>query len=146
MGTIALATSVVLRGRSMRRDVSILVLAAALVSGCAAQSNWTPTVDTYGDSRAQYASQDLWECRQLAQKASGGTATEVAKGGLLGGLVGAAAGAAIGAAAGNPGMGAAVGAAAGGIGYGTVKGAQSDASYKRTYENCMRNRGHQVIN
>jgi hypothetical protein len=128
------------------KDAAILLLAVAFAAGCAAQTGWTPTIDTYGDSRAQYASQDLWECQQLAKKASGGTASEVAKGGALGGLIGAAAGAAIGAAAGNPGMGAAVGAAAGGIGYGTVKGAQSDAAYKRTYENCMRNRGHRVVN
>jgi len=80
-----------------------------------AQSNWTPTVDTYGNSRAQYLSGDMWECRQLSSQSSGSPAGSAARGALRGGAVGAAGGAAIGAAFGNAGRGAAVGAAAGGM-------------------------------
>lgn len=119
---------------------------AILATGCASQKQWTPTVDTYGDSRAQYVSQDLQECRNLAIQTSGYAPEETVKGAAIGGLVGAAAGAAIGAAFGSAGTGAAVGAAAGGIGYGAAKGAGSEKQFKQAYNNCMRNRGHAVIN
>jgi len=80
-----------------------------------AQSNWTPTVDTFGSSRAQYLSADMWDCRQLASQTSGTRTGSAASGALRGGAVGAAGGAALGAAFGNAGRGAAVGAAAGGM-------------------------------
>src|SRR4030095_7012603 len=79
------------------------------VSACVSQSQWTPTVDTYGDSRAQYVTQDTQECRQLAMQVSGSSTTKAGEGALFGGLLGAAAGAAIGAAAGG-GRGAGMGA------------------------------------
>jgi outer membrane lipoprotein SlyB len=122
-----------------------LGLAAALLSGCVSQSTWSPVVDTYGDARAQYVSRDMEECRQLAMRASGSTTRQTAEGSLVGGLLGAAAGAAIGAAAGSPGMGAAVGAAAGGIGTGVVRGLKTQSTFKRAFDQCMRNRGHTVL-
>lgn len=90
--------------------------------------------------------QDLAECKMLAQQVSGYTPGETIKGGLIGGAIGAAAGAAIGAATGNAGKGAAIGAAAGGIGGGAYKGIDAERKYKDAYIRCMRNRGWNVIN
>ena len=43
----------------MRRLRSIAAIALLLAAAAAvAQSNWTPTVDTFGSSRAQYLSRD----------------------------------------------------------------------------------------
>lgn len=127
------------------RQPAVIVVAALVTAGCVSQTTWTPTVDTYGDSRAQYVSRDLEECRQLALSASGGSGEQAVKGGAVGGLVGAAAGAAIGAAFGAAGTGAAVGAATGGIGTGAVQAVRSNEEFQRVYKNCMRNRGHRVI-
>ncbi len=116
-----------------------------MLTGCVSQSTWSPVVDTYGDARAQYVAQDTEQCRALAMQASGSTTRQTAEGSLFGGLLGAAAGAAIGAAAGSPGMGAAIGAAAGGIGTGAVRGIQTQHTFKRVFNQCMRNRGHNVL-
>lgn len=85
-------------------------------------------------------------CRQLAYQASEGGAglNKTVEGGIVGGAMGAAAGAAIGAATGNPGKGAAVGAMAGGIGGATVNNFEASQEYNTAYENCMRNRGHEI--
>ncbi len=91
------------------------------------------------------ANQDAAECQQMAKNASN-TAMETLQGGAVGGLVGAAGGAALGAIMGSPGQGAAIGAAAGGIGAGAYQGLSADQKYKQIYNNCMRNRGHNVIN
>lgn len=131
----------------MRR--ALLVVAAHLMFGvtCAsAQSNWTPAVDTFGSSRAQYLSRDQWECREIASGASGTRTGGATSGALRGGLVGAAGGAAIGAALGNAGRGAAVGAAAGGLTRGVQGSNQSEAEFRRTFSNCLRARGHNVLN
>ena len=122
------------------------LLTLILLSGCASQTGWQPTVDPYNDPRAAYINQDLMECKMLAQRVSGYTPGETAKGALVGGAIGAAAGAAIGAATGAPGKGAAIGAAAGGMGGGTYKGLDAEAKYKNAYIRCMRQRGHNVIN
>lgn len=116
------------------------------LAGCASQTNWAPTVDAYGDPNAARIQADLMDCRQLAQQAAGGTAAETAKGAVVGGLLGAAAGAAIGAAVGNAGAGAAIGAATGGMGGAAKQGFGAENDYQRTYSNCMRNRGHHVLN
>jgi outer membrane lipoprotein SlyB len=117
-----------------------------LVSACATQQPWTPTVDTYGSSRAQYVSRDMEECRNLAFQVSGHAPDQAVRGAVTGGLVGAAAGAAIGSAFGSAGRGAAVGAAAGGIGMGASRASQAEQAFQRAYVNCMRQRGHTVIN
>lgn len=90
------------------------------------------------------ASQDAEQCRALAKNAAN-TGMEALKSGAVGGLIGAAGGAALGAAMGNAGTGAAIGAAAGGIGGGAYTGLSADQEFKRAYKNCMRNRGHNVI-
>ncbi|MGR9044584.1 MAG: glycine zipper family protein [Gammaproteobacteria bacterium] len=131
----------------MKKSVTgSLVIGSLLLTACASQTGWTPTVDPYGDPNAYRLNQDMAECQQLARQASGGTARETAKGVGVGALIGGAAGAAIGAISGNPAAGAAYGAAAGGFGGGTKQGLDAEYQYKRAYTNCMRNRGHNIIN
>ncbi len=101
-------------------------------------------VHTYQPRRTY--TQDLTECKMLAQQTAGYTPEETVKGGLLGGAIGAAAGAAIGAVLGHAGKGAAIGAAAGGIGGGAYRGLSADQKYKQAYSACMRNRGYNVLN
>lgn len=130
----------------MRRFVSILALPVLAAVGCAGpQSPWSPTVDTFGNSRAQYTSRDMEECRALAGQASGSTGGEAARGAITGGLVGAAGGAAVGAIFGSAGKGAALGAAVGGIGRGVQQASASEATFQRAFNNCMRSRGHNVL-
>ena len=131
----------------MNNILKVSVIGSSLFfSACASQTNWSPTVDPYGDPNPQRINQDLYECKQLAIQASGGTVKETATGALIGGAVGAASGAAIGAIAGSPGTGAAYGAAIGGFGGGARQGYQSEDTYKRAYSNCMRHRGHYIVN
>jgi outer membrane lipoprotein SlyB len=129
----------------MNRAGTLLVVTAIFFIGCASQRGYRPVVDTHNDPYAANITRDQAECRELAQQASGGTATEAAEGAVVGGALGAAAGAAIGAAAGDPGKGAAIGAAAGGLGGGTYKGVEAEDRYKHAFRTCMRNRGHNVV-
>ncbi|MFQ5673862.1 MAG: glycine zipper family protein [Nitrospinales bacterium] len=117
-----------------------------LLTGCASQTGWTPTVDPYGDTNASNIDIDKSECRELALEASGESGREAAKGALAGGALGAAAGAVLGAATGDAGQGAKLGAAIGGVGGGLSRAGDSDAQYRRTFIRCMQNRGHNVIN
>ncbi len=128
-----------------RKLLAVFVISGFLVSGCATKGGYTPTIDSYNDPNADRIAQDLVECRQLAEQAAGDTAKETGKGAIVGGLLGAAAGAAIGAATGHAGTGAAVGAAAGGIGGGAKEGFGAEEQFKRSYQKCMRGRGHKVI-
>jgi outer membrane lipoprotein SlyB len=129
----------------MRKIALVLGLCAMALSACVSQSQWTPTVDTYGSSRAQFVTRDQAECRQLAMQVSGSSTGQAAQGAVGGGLLGAAAGAGIGAAAGSAGRGALAGAAVGALGGGAVRGMQSNAAFQRAFNECMRNRGHQVL-
>ena len=117
-----------------------------LFSACATQTGWSPTVDPYGDPNADRLNQNYDECKQLALQASGGTATQTATGTVIGGLIGAASGALIGVISGNPARGAAYGGAIGGIGGGVKKGFEAEGGYKKAYNNCMRHRGHYILN
>jgi len=130
----------------IKRWVAAGTCLMTLTVGCATQQPWRPTVDTFEGTRNQYLSGDMEECRALAHQVSGDASTEALRGAATGGLVGAAAGAAIGAAFGSAGRGAAVGAAAGGIGMGASRASQSEDQFRRAYVNCMRQRGHTVIN
>ncbi|MGR8931241.1 MAG: glycine zipper family protein [Gammaproteobacteria bacterium] len=123
-----------------------IVLGCQMLSACATQTGWTPTVDTYNTRQVNRLDRDMYECQQLATNASGGTAKETAIGAGVGGLIGAAGGAALGAIFGDPGTGAAIGAAAGGIGGASKQGLQAEETYKRSYRSCLRQRGHTVIN
>lgn len=126
--------------------LGITMIGGLLLSACASQTGWTPTVDTYDSPNAYRLNQDLYECEQLAREASGGTAKETAIGAGVGGLIGAAGGAAVGAFAGDPGKGAAIGAAAGGFGGGAKQGFEAEEAFKRAFRTCLRNRGHSVVN
>ena len=85
----------------MSKSVLTLGFCLATLSGCVSQTQWTPTVDTYGSSRAQFVTRDQQECRQLAMQVSGNSTGQAARGAVAGGLLGAAGGAAIGAATGS---------------------------------------------
>lgn len=131
----------------MKKPTTNLIFAGSLLlSACASQTGWTPTVDTYNDPNAGRINQDMTECKQLATQASGGTAKESAIGAGVGGLIGAAGGAALGEITGSPGTGAAIGGAAGGIGGGAKQGLEAESQYKKAYVNCMQNRGHRIVN
>jgi outer membrane lipoprotein SlyB len=130
----------------MRKTTAALVLSVLTLPACVSQTQWRPTVDTFGSSRAQYVTRDEQECRQLATQSSGSSAGQAVQGAATGGLLGAAAGAAIGAAAGGgAGRGAAIGAAAAGLGAGTARGLGSNQQFQRVFTQCMRNRGHTVL-
>lgn len=122
-----------------------IAISTLLMSACASQTGWTPTVDPYGDPNAHRLNQDLAECKQLAHRSSGGTAKQAATGAVVGGLIGAASGAALGALSGDAGRGAAYGAAIAGFGGGAKQGFEAEGGYKRAYNNCVRHRGHHII-
>lgn len=131
----------------MKKSVIFSVISGSLLlSACASQTGWTPTVDSYNNPNSGRLNQDMQECQQLASHASGGAVKETAIGAGVGGLIGAAGGAALGAVFGNAGTGAALGAAAGGIGGASKQGFQSEDRYKHAYNNCLRHRGHHVLN
>ena len=123
-----------------------LGMVALWISGCASYGGWEPTVDTSRDMNRDNLARDLAECKELASKASGGTATEAAKGTGAGAVIGAAAGAVIGAVSGNAGNGAALGAAVGGTSGGVHEGVSAERQYKRSYIRCIEGRGHPVVN
>jgi outer membrane lipoprotein SlyB len=132
---------------TMKNKINFIFLISGLMlSACAAQSGWTPAIDTYGDKNVANIQQDKIKCAELAKDSSSDTGEDVGKGALIGGALGAAAGAAIGAAAGNAGKGAAIGAAVGGIGGGGIMGWNTSESYKEIFRSCMKNRGHTVLN
>jgi hypothetical protein len=114
---------------AMGKPLLLLVLALGVV-GCVNQNTWRPTVDPYNDPNSA---------------SSGNVAGETAKGTAIGAGVGAAAGAIIGAIAGVPGTGAAIGAAAGGTAGGGYKAVESSDQFKTVFKNCMRERGHNVL-
>src|SRR5262245_32147077 len=131
----------------MRRIAAMLAPASFLFASAGAAQSWTPTVDTVGNARAQYLSRDMAECRSMAQQASGGSAVgQAARGAVRGGAVGAAGGAAMGAVLGNAGRGAALGAVAGGVTRGVGQHSASESNFQRAFSNCLRNRGHNVVN
>jgi outer membrane lipoprotein SlyB len=126
--------------------IVFILLMASQLAGCYTAGGYQPTVDTYNDPNASRLSQDMEECRQLAEQSAGGsTAKEAAVGTGIGALIGAASGALIGAILGNPGTGAAVGAATGGISGGARQGFQGEDRYRNAYNQCLSGRGHHVI-
>lgn len=129
----------------MHRLIALGIITLWL-SGCASYGGWEPTVDPRTGANKETLDRDLTECKELASKASGGTATEAAKGTAVGALGGAAVGAVIGAVTGNAGSGAALGAAIGGTGGAVHEGASAEHQYKRSYVKCLEGRGHRVIN
>lgn len=125
---------------------STAIISALMLGGCYSYGGYQPTVDPYNNPNAYRINQDAAECRQLAEQAAGGgTVKETAVGAGVGGLIGAAGGAVVGAFTGNPAQGAAIGAAAGGFGGAAKQGFQSEDRFRNAYNQCMSNRGHNVI-
>ena len=123
----------------------ILFLAVALMaSGCASHGGYRPTVDPYGDKRADRIGQDLYECEGLAHQASR-VGEESVKGAVVGGGIGMVGGALLGSLSGRPVSGAMAGATIGGLAGGVSQGMNADQRFVHAYRNCMRNRGHNVI-
>lgn len=125
--------------------LAVALLLTGSLAACASYGSWRPVVDSANEKNFQKLEQDFVECRSLAQQAadalSGG-----AQGAAIGALGGAAGGAILGAITGVPATGAALGAAAGAAGGGTTGALTAEAEFKRAYSNCMRQRGHAVIN
>ena len=117
-----------------------------LVSGCASYGNYTPAVDPYGDVRADRIDQDLYECRGLARQANEYSQDETAHRAITGGFWGALIGGLFGAAVGEPGAGLVVGTTVGAVSGGLQGEMNAEQRYVWAYRNCMRNRGHNVIN
>lgn len=121
----------------------IYIIFFVLLTGCAQTTGYKPVVDTYGDNRIQYIDYDMQDCQRIASQSS--VAKGVAIDGLTGAVIGGATGAALGAIIGNPATGAAIGGTVGGIGGASKGGFEADANYKKIYRNCMRNRGHRIL-
>ena len=123
----------------------VLSLAAVLVlAGCASAGGYAPVVDTYNDPNAYRVQQDYAQCESIAKQNSSVGKDTLVQGGT-GALIGGATGAALGAIIGNPATGAAIGGTVGGIGGAAKGGIEADERYKRIFRQCMRNRGHQVL-
>lgn len=122
------------------------LMVMVLVSGCASYGHYTPTLDPYGDERADRIDQDLYECRYLAREANRYHSDKTAHGILMGGALGAVVGGLFGAVTGHAGTGMVLGATAGAVGGGVQGEMNAEQRYIGAYRNCMRNRGHNVIN
>lgn len=131
----------------MKQFPKILLTAVMCVglAACASQRGWTPVVDVANDKNAANLGNDMTVCKQLADQAADQLGT-VGERTAIGAVGGAAGGALLGAIVGSPGTGAALGAVTGtgaGLGSGAI---DSDNAYKRAYINCLKQRGHPVIN
>lgn len=126
------------------RKSALLLLVALIFSGCASHGGYRPTVDPYGDPRADRIGQDMYECEGLARQASR-VGEESVKGAVVGGGIGMIGGALLGSLSGRPVQGAMLGATAGGLAGGVSQGMNADQRFVYAYRNCMINRGHRVI-
>ena len=137
----------------MKKHFSItisLVAMAVLISACAKKRPVlypNPTYQTVGKTAAEI---DIDDCIQLA--ADHGHATDQGKkmagSTAKGAAVGAAVGGAVGLVTGRPGRGLAAGAAgggAGGLARGAMKSGDPDQIERRFVEQCLRDKGYQVI-
>lgn len=121
---------------------AILVFSMLVLSSCA---GYNPVVDPQSVSNDAKYDRDVAECRELA-RGNTDTGTSVAKHGLIGGAIGTGTGALLGVIAGNTVRGLATGAVIGGVVGGVKGGYKSDLQYETIFRNCMRGRGHNVLN
>jgi len=131
-------------GEKMKYKLSTVLALTALATGCASMSGWKPVIDPRMDQHPETTQRDMVECKTLAEQASDVT-KEVAMGAGVGAVTGAAGGAAVGAVAGSAATGAAAGAILA-IPAGLWEGYQANEDFKRAFKNCMRQRGHTVVN
>jgi outer membrane lipoprotein SlyB len=132
-----------------------LSLGVLLLSACAQTTGWSPTVDTYNDPKAHLLKQNMRECEQLAKRSGGDTIEKAAIGTGVGAVVGGGTGAAIGAGTGalrtnrsigtDAATGAIIGASIGAVAGGVQQGYESNSQYKKVYADCLRHRGHRVL-
>ena len=127
-----------------------LVAIMLLVAACAKKRPVLYPNLAYKTAGASAAMADIDECIQLA--ADHGHATDAGKNMAAstgkGAVTGAVVGGAVGAVAGRPGRGAAAGAAGGGAGglmRGAWKSGDPDEIERRFVEQCLRDKGYQVI-
>lgn len=129
------------------KKLFVFALMAFLV-GCAGTTRWEPTLNTKPDKNVQAISLDVNECRVLADDAAGylkegvegafvSAAGGAAEGAVIGALISGAGGAGVAAAAGAP-----IGAIAG-LWYSEY---EADLTFKRSFSNCLWQRGHYPIN
>jgi len=141
------------RLEKMKKNFAIvifLVAIAVLISACAKKRPVLYPNATYQAAGASVAQRDIDDCIQMA--ADHGHATDagknVAGSTAKGAAVGAAVGGAVGAVTGRPGRGLAAGAAgggAGGLARGAMKSGDPDEIERRFVEQCLRDKGYQVI-
>lgn len=130
--------------------VIFLIVAAAFLSGCAKKRPVLYPNATYQAAGPTAAQSDIDDCIQMA--ADYGHATDrgkkVAGSTASGAVVGAAVGGAVGLVTGHPGRGLAAGAAGGGAGgmaRGAMKSGNPDEIERRFVEQCLRDKGYQVV-
>ncbi|RWZ87203.1 MAG: hypothetical protein EO766_11775 [Hydrotalea sp. AMD] len=120
------------------------LLAPILLVGCASMTGYSPVVDPYSDRNAMNLNRDYAQCEAIAKQSSSVGKDLLVQGGT-GALIGGATGAALGAIFGNPAVGAAAGGTIGGLGGASKGGFEADERYKRVFRNCLRSRGHSVL-
>jgi len=130
--------------------VIFLVATGISVSGCAKKRPVLYPNATYQAAGPTAAQSDIDDCIQMA--ADYGHATDrgkkVAGSTVSGAAVGAAVGGAVGLVTGRPGHGLAAGAAGGGAGgmaRGALKSGTPDEIERRFVEQCLRDKGYQVV-
>ncbi len=124
------------------------MIVALSMTGCASVSKWEPTMNSMPHKNQVAEAQDIADCRVLADKAAGWT-TEGAEAALVSGAGGAAEGAVIGAliaGAGGAGAAAAAGAPIGAIAGLWYSEYEANLTFKRSFSNCLFQRGHYPIN
>lgn len=131
----------------MYRFISAVFI-AFLFSGCSTVTSWEPVLNSSPDKNVSSQEKDVTECKELALKAAGylkdgvvdalaAGAGGAAEGAVIGALVGGAGGAGAAAAAGAP-----IGAIAG-LWWGEY---EADLTFRRSFSNCLYQRGHFPIN
>ena len=113
---------------------TFLLVVVFIFSGCAVHGGYRPTVDPYGDPRADRIGQDLYECDGLAYQASR-VEESSARGAIVGGGIGMIGGAILGSLSGRPVQGAMVGATVGGLTGGVGEGVNADQRFINAYQN-----------
>lgn len=130
-------------GRCGRAIVTGLLV---VTTGCAIpmsqMSSWQPLVDQQVSGDLFY--KDRYECQQLADQ--GAAQSQIGGDALAGALLGAALGAALGGVSGSAGAGAMYGSILGTAGGAGSGAGEATTSYRTIFRNCLRGRGHQVLN
>lgn len=126
----------------------VMIALASTLVGCAGVAKWEPTLNSPVSKSPATAERDVAECRVLANHAAG-WAEEGFEAGLISGAGGAAEGAVIGAlisGAGGAGAGAVAGAPIGAIAGLWYSEYEANLVYKRSFSNCLFQRGQFPIN